>query len=216
MERGRVENGLDSAADGSRGRKRSRSISSYSSDSVSTISTNRSLSPKRSRFESQDDYIISQQDQDSVPRHRFADRKRRRDSSYSRSDLSDYSTHQSLSRTPPRNTRRRHKTISPECRGRSNSQRRRRRSRTRSRSHGMERSRIARERYSMTPQREEPERGRCRGSTKQGEGDINSSQANRQDRGMTGIRPEPLVRKERSLSPYSKRLALTQAMNLGR
>jgi len=211
MERGRQRGPEDGMPAGSGGRKRSRSDSSYSSDSVSTISTSHSISPKRSRFESQDDYTMSQQDQDPIPQYRSVEGKKRRNSSYSRSYSSDSSHHRPLSRGPTRNTRRRRKTISPERRGRSNSQGRRRRSRTRSRSHGLEKSRIAKERYSMTPQREEPAGGRYQGSAKHNE----NWKPLPEDRSMGTQRRSVPVRKERSLSPYSKRLALTQAMNMG-
>ncbi len=220
-----------------RPRKRSRSSSSYSS--VSTISTNRSrsVSPRPSRSRDRDIYYTSQQDHPSLPSHgrpSFLKRGRR-----TRSPSSSYSS-ESLSgrrkttkaRDDDRNTRRRHSAISPHERGRRHDAGATPYDRcTRSRS--MDRSRIARDRRSMTPAMREGERGRHNASLTNRKADTaaeddrrnlkNSDRYRRGSRaqgspprnGRQGAAPVP-PRKERSLSPFSKRLALTQAMNMGR
>lgn len=121
-------------------RKRSRSVSSYSSSSVSTISTNasRSRSPRRSRsrtprrnYRERDEYLTSQhQDTQSQipPRDTAPNRKRqRRSSTSSYSSYDSYSSRdsndrrRSRSRERDRNTRRRHSSFSPVERGRRRS-----------------------------------------------------------------------------------------------
>ena len=135
-------------------------------------------------------------------------RKRRRNSGGSSSShSSDYSnrpTRRNRSRDGDRNTRRRRSSVSPDTRGRDRSlPRNSGKRRTMSRSDSMDRGRIARGRQSLTP-RSPPQAERVyrRGSGAQ-EG--------------VGNRPShaQAPRKEKSLSPFSKRLALTQAMNLG-
>lgn len=97
----------------------------------------------------------------------------------------------------------------------------------------MDRSRIARDRRSMTPAMHEGERSRHNASRTNRKGDTaaeedrrysNNSDRYRRGSGAQGSPPRngrqstaPIPpRKERSLSPFSKRLALTQAMNMGR
>ena len=108
------------------------------------------------------------------------------------------------------NQRRRRELTSPERRGRPESQRRGSR-RTRSRSAGLDKSRIARGRKSMTPALDEDDRSRFDSTATE------PFNRERRGKGMVGreIEAGPQRRKQRSLSPYSKRLALTQAMNIG-
>jgi hypothetical protein len=227
-----VEN--DEGQDGRIARKRSRSSSSYSSDSVSTISTNRSPShsPKRAKYDDGDDYITSQRDPMTIPPHRSQDKKRRRSPSSSLSIISE-SSHdrrsrsrsRSRSRDQGRNTRRRRGVTSPDERGRRRSSMDRRggtRDRTRSRS--MDRSQIARHRLSIPARQPEHEsRGRDQGRYREDDPprlENHDWYGNGSTRRQVGTREateqNPAPRRERSLSPFSKRLALTQAMNMRR
>lgn len=164
-----------------------------------------------------------------------ANLKRRRSSqSSSRSYSSNSSTdwrRRRPSREGDRNTRRRRSSISPDRRGRDRSipgMRHRRRSQTRSR----DRSQITRNRQSMTPASPQ-HRGLGIGRASQwkarhqpreagpaAEYDDTKSHwtAPSDSRGKgtsRSSRRSPPTRKDRSLSPFSKRLALTQAMNMG-
>ena len=129
------------------------------------------------------------------------------------------------SRDGDRNTRRRHSSISPDRRGRDRSipaLRHKRRTQSRSR----DRSWIARNRQSMTPaspHTRESMNGRAYQSGPRGQPREPDSAAQVNDRKSdwragnnngNGI-SRPPYRKDRSLSPFSKRLALTQAMNMG-
>ncbi|RAK93664.1 hypothetical protein BO79DRAFT_186350 [Aspergillus costaricaensis CBS 115574] len=106
-----------------------------------------------------------------------------------------------------RNTRRRRRESSPEERGRPRHLSRDRERRDRSRSQSVDHSRIARTRRSATPEKR-PERG-YPASRNYGDG---PSHSQKDGRGQGRAPPPP---RERSLSPYSKRLALTQSMNMG-
>jgi hypothetical protein len=194
-------------------RKRPRSMSSGSEDSISTISTNRSRS--RSRKSAKDDNVTSQR----VPhfphcRSPTPPRKRKHDRMVS----------ESVSRSPSRSRSRghksrRHRKSSPDDRGRSNAHRRgSHRSRSRTRSLSMDKSRVAKQRRSLDE-----------GSNSNGEDEKmyrswDAKSSNRRDdrpsrrsNGNTANHPGPAApRKERSLSPYSRRLALTQSMNMNR
>lgn len=219
LERGR-KRALDESEPPNGIRKRPRSISSSSSTSVSTISTtlSRSASPKRPRLS------------DIRPPHENHNRKRRRSSSYSdASDSSDYSYPQrrkSHEDSLDRNTRRRRSSNSPGFRGRDRDVADKRRP-PRSRSDSMDKGQIARHRNSMTPD-VRPTQDRSNGRAPERHrrfypNDDDRYGSSYRDRGR-GERDEPSVkqphappvRKERSLSPFSKRLALTQAMNMGR
>lgn len=199
-------------------RKQARSMSSASDESISTISTNRSRSASRpGRFAGdQNDMVTSQH----IPRFSRSPshtppRKRKHDR------ISSGSASRSPSRSRSRNHKsRRHRKLSPDDRGRSNAHRRgSHRSRSRSRSLSMDKSRVAKERRSMDD-------GSTAGGVDEGDRrfrDADSSHR-REDGCLTrrsgGIdaqntRP-PLPRKGRSLSPYSRRLALTQSMNKNR
>ena len=205
----------------SHARKRSRSISSSSTDSVSTISTDRSLSPKRARRETGDRYINSQRDFEDLPRYPSKDRKRRRKSSSSMSESkSDLS---SIDERRNGTGRRRRRTVSPEPRGRPTADRRgSHRSRSRSRSRSVDQSRKAQSRKSLTPMQTSADHPARRDYTARRHEnrpfqheDHGSSRDVQRDHDVLHRREE-LVRKQRSLSPYSKRIALTQAMNVGR
>ncbi|EXJ83798.1 hypothetical protein A1O1_07425 [Capronia coronata CBS 617.96] len=189
---------------------RSRSLSAHSSSSVSTISTSksRSATPPRSR-----DHQRPNRDRASPARLGTAaansSRKRRHrsvSSSYSRSP-----------RSPPgmpgsHRKSRRHRTISPIDRGRPNSKRRgSHRSRTNSPS--MDKSQITKDRRSLDDSDNDfDDRAGTRYRHVQPHG---SNHGSRSPRGFR-IPQEHHgpSRRERSLSPYSKRLALTQAMNM--
>ncbi|CAI7599774.1 unnamed protein product [Penicillium bialowiezense] len=191
--------------------KRARSISSHSMSSVSTISTNRSYSasPRRSR----NDAHRSRSRHDSKSPEPMKSRKRRySDSSDSRSgSVQSGPAHRSPTRerNDDRNTRRRRRESSPDQRGRNrgegrHSERRHRRSRS------ADKDRVPKERRSTTPDapRHRDHQYRDR-----------SSPLRQAPPGRTGQDSKPRANqppRERSLSPFSKRLALTQAMNVGR
>ena len=160
-------------------------------------------------------------------------RKRRRTSrSSSRSYSSDASSgwrRRSRSEYGDRNTRRRHSSISPDTRGRDRSPPRTRSKRWRSRSTSRDRSHIARTRQSM-PHASPSLRERVDGNQSHlhppvshggrypevtRDDDGRGTNRGRDDANNRPTRPAPPPRKERSLSPFSKRLALTQAMNMG-
>lgn len=160
-------------------------------------------------------------------------RKRRRSRSSSMSYTSDSSSIGKRRSKPidnDRRTRPRRSTVSPDIRGRDRwSHAPRSSRRTPSRSNSMDRSQIARERRSMTPvrashrDRDEPARaGRGHEVVHPGFSSdhdrYGSSFRTKEDGDRRPERPRPvrLPRKERSLSPFSKRVALTQAMNMGR
>ena len=198
----------------SQSRKRARSASSSASDSVSTISTNLSISPKRPRRD-QDGYVTSQRE-DLNFRSPSIDRKRRHRSNSSMSySSSDHSVRRKDWGGDHR--RRRHRTVSPESRGRPKSQRRGSR-RSRSRSESFDKSRVARERKSMTSHALVRERRRSDhvGSRMDQRAFILGEGARSNDDNTRQPAPRERVRRERSLSPYSRRLALTQSMNMVR
>ncbi|KAL8823172.1 MAG: hypothetical protein Q9191_006108 [Dirinaria sp. TL-2023a] len=166
--------------------------------------------------------------------HRANLKRRRSSQSSSRSYSSNSSTdwrRRRPSREGDRNTRRRRSSISPDRRGRDRSipgMRHRRRSQTRSR----DRSQIARNRQSMTPASPQ-HRGLGIGRASQWKARHQSREAgpaaeyddtkshwtaasDSRGKGTShSSRRSPPTRKDRSLSPFSKRLALTQAMNMG-
>ncbi|KAL2836171.1 zinc knuckle-domain-containing protein [Aspergillus pseudoustus] len=180
--------------------KRTRSISSISGSSVSTISTNRSrsVSPRR------DDRTGGERAKSLTSHHSFS-RKRRLSDSSSGYSVSSYSSRErSRSRTPERNIRRRRRESSPKERGRPRNMSRDDDRRERSRSRNIDRDRNARGRRLTTPEKANPRSP-----------SIDKRLPSYNGRGEDG-RNRPPPRRERSLSPYSKRLALTQAMNMGR
>lgn len=156
--------------------------------------------------------------------------KRMRPSSSSTSH-STGSSYSSRRRRQPikdnRRTRARRSSMSPDVRGRDRWSRAPRTSRrSRSRTTSMDRSRIARERRSMTPGHTSPwDKDKRRGDGLYGAGHL-SKYADHDRYGSNSrggdneprkyAKPVPPARKERSLSPFSKRIALTQAMNMGK
>lgn len=82
----------------------------------------------------------------------------------------------------------------------------------------MDKSRIARERRSMTPEtfrdRDYPRRPSSKHNGPPADHSNRPSNNSHDGRGREGYAPAPP--RDRSLSPFSKRLALTQAMNMGR
>lgn len=201
----------------SRPRKRSRSVSSYSSTSVSTISTNRSptRSPSPPRREASK----------RARRSPAGDERKRRRRSVS-SSAGSYSDRDDRPRAKERNTRRRRSSFSPGERGRPRSRSfisnhndmSRSKSRRRSPSRDFERSispygqrsRIPRLSPGRRPRSRSPRR-RAVPPSREPNGALNRPHRPPPD---TAGPPPPRAR-ERSLSPYSKRLALTQAMNMG-
>ncbi|PGH15802.1 hypothetical protein AJ79_02183 [Helicocarpus griseus UAMH5409] len=196
-------------------RKRARSISpAYSADSVSTISTNRSWSrsPQRRRDISPSPY-------------RSKERKRK----MAEVSEDEYLSSSSVERQPSpprgtdRNTRRRRRSHSPHERGRQYDSDRRGSWRNKSQSESMDRSSIAKQRRSLTPDDLDRSgrytgRGRPRRARSP---EITRSPARARDsepfyNGGRAAPQNPPPRRDRSLSPFSKRLALTQAMNMNR
>ncbi|MCJ1283883.1 hypothetical protein MMC26_003214 [Xylographa opegraphella] len=218
-ERGR-QRSIDENEPAHGSRKRSRSVSSYSSTSVSTISTNlsRSVSPKRPRLG------------EARPSFGSGSLKRRRSTSISEPSYSSDDSYIRNSKEwakddDDRNTRRRRSSVSPDNRGRDPTPIERRRL-PRSRSNSMDRDSIARHRHSLSPD--------WRSVGNRGSRHLHERSRRADDNGRNGGTKHPpqehdrkddfaasksrarLPRKERSLSPYSKRLAMTQAMNMGR
>lgn len=232
-ERGRKRS-LDE--DVNRPRKRSGSKSSFSS--VSTISTtlSRSDSPKRPRSKTRDDYYSSQRDRSTSPSYLtpLASKKRRRRSLSTASSHSTESSDNNPSRKRTgygdRRVRKRHTSRSPSERGRHHEANIRRAS-SREGSRSRDRSQIARNRRSMTPlSHGQDERGRreARATRRVSKENAGGLQVDRDDEhekrnfrapGRPSQHPGQDIsgmprRKDRSLSPFSKRLALTQAMNM--
>jgi hypothetical protein len=152
-------------------------------------------------------------------------RKRRysdRSSSYSYSPSSSVERRRSRTRELKKNTRRRHRESSPHERGRRHGSTKRGSWRDRSQSQSRERGRIARGRRSMTPgtmrELSNPVTstwGSHRGDGPDGRSDWRARYRHQEQTRHDRQQSAPL-RRERSLSPYSKRLELTQAMNMGR
>ena len=216
-------------------RKRPRSVSTSSSTSVSTISTKNSRpgSTERSKAHVTSTYILSQPQSLGRSSRTKESRKRGRSSSFSsRSYSSDLSYEKRRPREMgnDRNTRRRRSSVSPEFRGRDRDPDDKRSLRShRSRSNSMNRSKVARHRTSMTPDirnthdrsngrlhERPPLRTNGRRYTDDDDRYGRSYRDGSQGNGDRSSIKQPQIQKERSLSPFSKRLALTQAMNMGR
>jgi len=210
-------------------KKRTRSVSSYSSISASTISTNlsRSRSPKhRRRYDSADSQERHLQRVKSSSPSLSTQRKRRYSEKSSRYSYSSGSSVERRSsrireRRDERNIRRRRRESSPDERGRRRDDSSRRGSwRGRSQSQSRDRSRIMRGRRSLPPvQRNttDPQRS-IQSSYRPLENAIDRRSEHRERNRAGYIRGNPSAspQRERSLSPFSKRLALTLAMNTGR
>ncbi|KAL5341710.1 zinc knuckle-domain-containing protein [Aspergillus crustosus] len=204
-ERGRKRDldDLDSLLNRSQGAKRTRSISSSSASSVSTISTNRSRSgsPKRNTYAERKGGLRA----DSPKSRQSWSRKRRHSHASSGYSVSSYSSRaKSRTRSPDRNIRRRRRESSPKERGRPRDVSPDGDRKERSRSYSTAKDRVAKGRRSLTPQEAVPERSF-----------VGRSSPGRQPNSTYNDRRAP-PRRERSLSPYSKRLALTQSMNMDR
>ncbi|KAJ9273447.1 hypothetical protein DTO212C5_521 [Paecilomyces variotii] len=147
-------------------------------------------------------------DLDELSDGRHQSRKRARSlSSHSASSVSTISTNRSRSAS-------RERRQSPEERGRKHEVSSRGRRRDRSRSDSLDKSRIAKGRRSLTPEDlpvpvHERERRPPRPRSPRGRYGGENGRQRREA-------PAPAPPRERSLSPFSKRLALTQAMNMGR
>jgi len=223
-----------------RRRSSSMSTTSYASESlVDRRCNHRSRNEGHHRHSSSSpDPRRGERDPRMMSRPRSVTRKRRRSSSSSSLSYTSVSSHEGrrreVSMNEHRNTRRRRSLISPERRGRDRGHDGRSIRRTRSRSNSMDRSQVARNRQSMTPgatSNGAKDRNR-KGTGTQGHQPLKDRDrrfSNDDDRYGSSFRDgntddfrrnrplsSPPPRRERSLSPFSKRLALTQAMNMGR
>ncbi|KAJ5297923.1 hypothetical protein PENANT_c012G02151 [Penicillium antarcticum] len=208
QERGRKRDLEDTTDPHSQSPKRARSISSHSMSSISTISTNRSYStsPRRSKRDEHE----SRRGSTSPPptksrKRRYSDSSEGRAGSVHSSEQRPRSI--SRERTDDRNTRRRRRESSPEERGRHRAAGRHSLRRDR-RSRSVDKARVPKEKRSPTPDGARDRHYRDRASPPRQSQPAQS----RQDTRMRNDQPP----RERSLSPFSKRLALTQAMNHGR
>ena len=220
-------------------RRRSSSMSTTSDTSESSIERRRNRRPRdvdrHMRSSANPDARRRERDlHERTSNHsRSNARKRRRSSSSSSlsctSDSSPERSRRDMFKKEPRNTRRRRSSISPEHRGRDRKYDGRANRRTKSRSDSMDRSQVARNRQSMTPGVSNRKRNDTRSQDHRPLRDLDRRLSNSDDRYGSSFRDEnldgsrrtrppqqPPSRKERSLSPFSKRLALTQAMNVGR
>ncbi|KAI2790489.1 hypothetical protein POX_d06005 [Penicillium oxalicum] len=193
---------------------RARSPSSGSIDSVSTISTNRSVSVSRERSKRRGSRTPDRGGSAS-PQPNDSRKRRYSDASEDGSAKSYFSDDEQRSRSKEwieeRNIRRRRRESSPEERGRHRASATRDSRKSDRRSKSLEKSRIAKQRRSMTPDaaydHSDRRTYRDRDSL---EGQSKAGRSRQEPRGREG------PPRERSLSPYSRRLALTQSMNLGR
>lgn len=211
--------------------KRHSSRSASSSSSVSTISTNLSNTHIGHRSRPQSDTYAETPGQSQM--YVELGKRRRSESSSSVSSISSRDTSGSVAGHDRRNVRRKRRSRSPEQRGRrrSRSPGMRGHEREGDRTSSREQSRDRRQRHSLTRDRRENHR-RYRneeGSWGHPKGyppanrplrasppsrhpyTIRSMDDHRHDERRR--RPSSQHRKDRSLSPFSKRLALTQAMN---
>jgi hypothetical protein len=186
--------------------RRTRSRSASSVDSVSTISTSRSRSKSRSPFRRR----MSRDDSPERRPRRYSSRSmsKARGRKRRRRSVSSSSRSKSRPRQPgSQRKNRRYRTLTPEDRGRPNSPGRG--SHRESRTPSVDKSQVTRERRSID-ETESPHRPR----PKRRDGRPHESRGERE--GATHRPAQSFQRRERSLSPYSKRLALTQAMNVTR
>lgn len=196
--------------------KRARSLSSRSTKSVSTISTNRSASASPDRHSKHGTHDNGRRTSSVSPPPKS--RKRRYSDASDNFSASSYSSgaqHRSRSRewTEDRNIRRRRRESSPGERGRHRDSGRHGPRKDR-RSQSVDQSQIAKERRSMTP--EAANNGLNKRSYRDRASPSGQTQPSQSGRSRQDPRARPAPPRERSLSPYSKRLALTQSMNLGR
>lgn len=200
-------------------RKRSRSISSYSSTSVSTISTRASHSPlRRHKGESRDRMLSSERTrQDAQDLQEPGSKRRRRTSSVSSYDGKSGAT--GAQRDAERNTRNRRRSTSPAERGRSIDRSKAGREQGQGAPDGRSRSNTrtdTRSEISPRPSRGNDHAMRKEARNGNGIGRTNGQYHDREqpfvqnhDRGSD--LPSPPRHRERSLSPYSKRVAFSRA-----
>lgn len=139
-------------------------------------------------------------------------------SSYS-SDAASRRRRRNHSGDGDRNVRRRYSSISPDTRGRDRDPPGTKNKRRRSRSISRDKGHIVRNIRLLTPasppSRDKSASGdRYNRVRREDEASYNNGGRDKTNDGSKGPAPPPPPRKERSLSPYSKRLALTQAMNM--
>lgn len=200
---------LDSLDNRDQAAKRTRSLSSASASSVSTISTNRhrSISPRQERYGKRREESKTR----SQTSHHSSSRKRRYSDSSSDYSVSSYSSREvSRTRSPERNTRRRRRESSPKERGRPRDVSRDGSRRGRSRSYSVDRGRVLKGRRSLTNEETDADRSYAKPYTSRSQ----PKASYHEWRGVERNHAQPPPR-QRSLSPYSKRIALTQAMNMG-
>ncbi|PLB44013.1 hypothetical protein P170DRAFT_441460 [Aspergillus steynii IBT 23096] len=196
--------------------KRARSVSSHSTNSVSTISTSRSRSespPRRSGYTARSGRDRTR----SVSSHSRPRKRRYSDSSGYTGSSPSREGARSRSRDWPddRNTRRRHRESSPVHRGRAVNVSRDGERRERSRSRSVDQSRIARSRRSITPAELDNDHRTSKGYPRDHQDRREGTRGRfSQAHDKRSGRDQGQAPRERSLSPYSKRLALTQAMNI--
>ena len=213
-------------------RKRRRSRSRSSSISYTSDSSHSRRRKVRSQGTDGDGYKRKGPGERVARREHTGSRSRSRSRSYSSKSSTDKKRKKS-SHSETRVKRRRHSSRSPVDRGRDrdfNSNRGSRR--TRSPSDSRDRSEVIRNRKSMTPGLPARQSARLENGSRWPEHHSNSdrrqSYSNDNDRygssardrteNIRGTRPPPNAlpqKKERSLSPFSKRLKITQAMNMG-
>ena len=202
-----------------------RSTRSTSSSSVSTISTALSHSPHDRHHRPQSDRRMTTR---SPSRSSDNPRKRTRlsTSSSSYSSRSSYDAQRSVAVTDRRNTRRRHSSRSPEQRGRRRSRSEERRnmsssidprgsSRQRQRSTSFQRNTRPRAALNRDDARRYPAASQMSRAVPERKGQTSAKSTDLPRFGRNGARRPSPRGMERSLSPFSKRLALTQAMNMG-
>lgn len=206
--------------------KRPRSISSDSSVSVSTISTSASGSPSRKTADN-----LGRHRTDRSPHSPHSERRKRTRVSYSSTESDrDAEEFGREERTSSRNTRRKMRETSPHQRGR---RRTRSRSGSRDQSFDVSTQGPPYDSTSRDPRPASIEEGSSKRRTRNNEADYRGDRGQENTRSRYSGDDDQITRKhygervgrnlqarapprERSLSPFSKRLALTQAMNLGR
>lgn len=196
--------------------KRARSLSSDSADSISTISTNRSASASPERRSRHSSHVNGRRSSVSPPpgdtrKRRYSDASDGYSAKSYSSDERQRSKSRSREWTDDRNIRRRRRESSPEERGRNRDSKKHDSRRTERRSQSVDKSQIAKGRRSMTPDASYVHSQKRTYRDREPLQDPSQPGRSRQDPRARGGPP-----RQRSLSPYSKRLALTQSMNLER
>ncbi|KAJ5893844.1 hypothetical protein N7495_005535 [Penicillium taxi] len=200
-DRGRNKLLLDGETD------RARSISSHSTNSIATISTNRSASASPDRRSKHS--VREKERRSSVSPFATKSRKRRYNDSPDTYSVSSHSEtghrSKSIDWAEDRNIRRRRQESSPDARGRSRDSGHNISRQDRCSPESPDKIKVAKDQRSVTPQtsHDRPPRHSTRDNDNQ----------HRRPKPVPKSRPGPP--RERSLSPYSRRLALTQSMNLG-